>query len=224
MENSMDNNNQYQIPKQKKSKTSLVIVSVIVSVIVFAAGFTWYSQVQNHKSDLSAKDKQVSDLQQQIRALEKEVETTGDTFDAVKLVGFGKDEEGNDRYIVIQQELDVEKLTGASQGLKDFLKSELKRLQGDVSDSSTEACRENPAGVSVKLIYDDKFAVGGSGACGAGAHILWVKDNGKWVEADGMQHVGFKCSILEKYKVPHQIAGKQCFHEPAENSTKQYSN
>ena len=103
--------------------------------------------------------------------------------------------------VEISSASDIDKLDGASDSFKDFIKDKIKK-----NGNSPSPCG-NAYGIFVKKIYKDQFALGGEGQCG-GAEKLWAKISDQWQEIGGSQQ-GFDCSLLEQYKVPPAIVG-QC--------------
>lgn len=189
------------MPPNKKSGIGKKILMIILALLVLGgvAYGTYYFTKQQAQKDADAA---IAELQQQIEELKtkEELLTKDDSYDSSKLIDYG------DGGITVTKESDLVKLTGASSDFKDFVISEINRLNEEKGPECDTA-----ASVTVLKIYDDSVATAGVGACG-GATELWAKDDGVWMSVDGTQQLGFKCATLERYYVPDVIAGsKYCF-------------
>lgn len=186
--------------KEKRSGKGKKVLTVVF-LFLLLCGVTyvayWYGQEQAQKET----DTEVAELQSQIDKLQKNSEDSsagdGALYDTSKLVAYSDDG------VAITKQADLIKLEGASNEFKQFINTELIKLQNESSDSG---CNQ-PASIGVKKIYDDRVAVGVVGSCG-GAQILWAKDSEKgWIKIGGTQNIGFQCDALIAYRVPQEITG-----------------
>lgn len=129
-------------------------------------------------------------------------------------IDFTKETEGG---LVIVKVADVNAMTNVSSQLKEFLKrtlsDKLAMVQAEPVDAS---CGEPQVTITLKRVYKQQYATGGistsAGDCAyGGAAYLWADVDGGWREIGGTQNDGFGCANLEKYKIPSEIAGTQCF-------------
>jgi hypothetical protein len=97
----------------------------------------------------------------------------------------------------VQSDADIDKLDGAPDSFKDFLKDKFDKNKGEPSPCG------NAYGLFVKKIYQENFALGGESHC-KHTDKLWVKVSDQWSEV-GSTDGDFNCSILEQYKVPSAI-------------------
>ena len=197
-------------PQSTKKKSGIgkkILGALLVLILIGGAGYAGYAYAKNQsQKDADAK---VAELQKQIDELKNVSENsstkTSPTYDANLLIDYGGDG------VVVKKETDTLKLNGASSEFKNFVVSELNKLNKD-KGSECDA----DAGVTVFKIYNDSVAVAGVGACG-GATELWAKDGGTWKSVDGTQNLGFHCATLLNYEVPDTIAGsKYCFDKDGE--------
>lgn len=103
----------------------------------------------------------------------------------------------NSNGLNVQSVADVDKLDGASDSFKDFVKSKVKDHANSPSPCG------NAYGLFVKKIYQDNFAVVDEKQCN-NSEKLWAKISDNWSEIATSQN-GFDCTVLEQYKVPSAI-------------------
>jgi len=96
---------------------------------------------------------------------------------------------------------DLVKLKGAPSDFVDFI--------GQILHDGADPSGECDLTVAVDGIDPATgVAIGSVGGCG-GAEVLWVRWNGRWVEATGTQ-MGWGCVQLEEFRVPRRIAPPTC--------------
>ncbi|MEV7395683.1 hypothetical protein [Aeromicrobium sp. NPDC092404] len=115
------------------------------------------------------------------------------------LIDYGDDE------VTVASAGDVDKLTGAPEDFKAFVVADLQRQQ----DTKDDVCTEKPE-IRVARVDVEGWAAGGTfiPQCG-GSAVLWAKVSGTWQEVWGGQTLP-DCAILEKYRFPATVAGKEC--------------
>lgn len=191
-------------PKKKSGIDKKMLMIILAMLVLGGVAYGTYSftkQQVKKEADATASELQAQ-LDELKKSAAKESSKQGElTYDASKLIDYGEDP------IYIESQSDIVELAGVSDTFKEFISSELFRIN---RESRSNGCNE-AASISLSLIYDDSFATGGTASCG-GAAALWAKDaDGNWSQVSGTQNVGFQCSQLVKYKVPHQVAGKYCW-------------
>jgi hypothetical protein len=175
-----------------------LLLLVVVAIIGFTFWYVWHSRNNANKSFANA-----ANTNQTGNYSKKAPNTKSPAKSPVKvavpsLVNYT---DTNAAGLEVSSESDVDKLDGASDSFKDFIKDKIKK-----NGNSPSPCG-NAYGIFVKKIYKDGFALGGEGQCG-GAEKLWAKVSSQWQEIGGTQQ-GFDCSLLEQYKVPSAII-EQC--------------
>jgi hypothetical protein len=108
----------------------------------------------------------------------------------------------------IHNQADADKLDGAPEGFKRFIGRTAERL----ADGST--CEDGYVGVTVEFLRTDGYAVGGVNECG-GYRALWAVVDGRWKEIAASQEM-WDCAVLERYRVPSEIAGEHCYDYDAQ--------
>ena len=212
MENSMDNNSQYQVPKQKSNK-KIVLVSLSVFfgvVFIGLVGWIVYNIDQNYKNDIASKEQQVTDLQQRLDSLEhsqsanKERQVnTDDQQEYVDLRQNQKDGTG----IVLNTAADIEKLTGVGAELKKYFEENI----GKSVDTPFGGGRQ-PMTFTVDRLYGN-YAVGKM--TGVPAYVAWgpKASNGAIDRVAGTQNLGMDCDALSAAKVPKELVDSKCLVE-----------
>jgi hypothetical protein len=186
--------------KTQKGFASLesLLILVIFVLIAFTGWFVWHARSQANKTlndTLSSGQSLASHNAKKKSNVAAPVKKTAVQPSLVNYTAT------NAAGVELGSESDVDKLDGASDSFKDFIKDKIKK-----NGSSPSPCG-NAYGIFVKKIYKDNFALGGEGQCG-GAEKLWAKVSAQWQEIGGSQQ-GFDCSLLEQYKVPPAIVD-QC--------------
>jgi hypothetical protein len=166
-----------------------LLILVIIVIIAGTGWYVWHSKSQADKnlnaavnssqSSPNRSKKTASSLPKKINA---PATVDYDTVDAPSGVG-------------ITSASDVDKLDGASNSFKDFVKDK-------VAKHSPSPCG-NAYGLFVKKIYKDQFALGGENDC-KHTDKLWAKVSDAWKEI-GSTDQNFDCSLLDQYKVPAAI-------------------
>jgi hypothetical protein len=186
-----------------------LLILVILAIIVFTGYFVWHSRSQANKALNDA-----ASLNQGSLGTSKKKSNNTPTVSGTKkktnpapLINYSTT--GSTVGVAVTSEGDVDKLTGASDDFKDFIKDKIKKNGHNPSPCG------NAYGLTVKEILNNSFAVGGEGQCG-GTEKLWAKVASQWQEVGATQDSGFACSILKQYKVPSAIAGKVCLSDKGE--------
>lgn len=99
----------------------------------------------------------------------------------------------------------ADSLPKASADFKQFIATELKRLQ----DESGDECTNKPQ-IRVSKLQTAGWASGGvfTPECG-GYSVLWAKTGGEWAQVWGGQQL-VDCDTLMRYKFPVSVAGTSC--------------
>lgn len=139
-----------------------------------------------------------SSAQQKPRQLPAEQETT------VSMLQYGSG-------VAVSMQSDLAKLTNAPASFKSYLNG---LLEPATTSSTDDGCTFE---ITVKSIYKQQFAVGGTHStgpgCGSGFATLWGDVDGSWKKIAGSQESAFGCDNLVKYKVPSKIAGQTCIND-----------
>jgi hypothetical protein len=175
-----------------------LLLLVIVVMVAFTGWFVWHARSQANKT---LNDTLSSGQSLASHNAKKKTATTAPVKKAAtpNLINYSTTSAAEG--LQVSSTADVDKLQGASDDFKDFIKDKIKK-----NGNSPSPCG-NAYGIFVKKIYKDQFALGGEGQCG-GAEKLWAKISDQWQEIGGTQQ-GFDCSLLEQYKVPSAIV-EQC--------------
>jgi hypothetical protein len=184
----------------KKQSGFAVIEGLLILIIIAILGFTsWYVWHARSQADKTLNDTLNSGQSVPNHSSKKKADTAGQDnktgVAAPRLVNYATTP--NSTGVEISSASDIDKLDGASDSFKDFIKGKINK-----NSNSPSPCG-NAYGIFVKKIYKDEFALGGEGQCG-GAEKLWAKISDEWQEIGATQQ-GFDCSLLEKYNVPSAI-------------------
>lgn len=105
--------------------------------------------------------------------------------------------------VEVRDRADADELEGAPEEFKQFVAS---TAEGLVEKADCDAAS---VGVSVKTLRTDGFALGVVNDCGAYI-ALWAVVDGAWKEIQGTQDF-WRCQILERHRVPSDVAGADCY-------------
>jgi hypothetical protein len=179
----------------------MLLLLILVAIIGFTGWFVWHARSQANKSlsDTLSSGQSLPSYNSKKKTVP--AVTTPKKTVAPKIVNYSTPT--SQTGVEISSEADVDKLDGASDSFKDYVKEKFKK-----HGNSPSPCG-NAYGLTVKAILNDSFAVGGEGQCG-GAEKLWAKVASQWQEIGATQDSGFACDILKQYNVPSAIAGKVC--------------
>jgi uncharacterized protein (UPF0333 family) len=185
--------------KKQKGFASLesLLILVIIVMIVFVGWFVWHARSQ---ADKSLNDTLSSAQSQASHKSKKQV--TAPAKKAVaqpKIVTFTSTSNSNGTELTSPS--DIDKLDGASDTFKDFVKDKVNKGKAAPSPCG------NAYGLFIQKIYKDQFALGAESQC-KHTDKLWAKVSDQWTEISSTD-TKFDCSILEQYKVPVAIVD-QC--------------
>jgi hypothetical protein len=168
-----------------------LLLTVLITIIGFTLWYVWHSN-NNAKKALDS----AASLNQSIKTTKKSNSASSKKTSTPSVINYtAKSANG----VTVAGDSDIDKLSGASDSLKDFLKS-------DLHGHKHGPCG-NAYGLFVKRIWNDKFAVGGvlGGETDCkNTNKLWAQVSAQWKEI-GSTTDNFDCSILEQYKVPSAI-------------------
>lgn len=122
--------------------------------------------------------------------------------------------DGNSPGVFVEKSADVAELRGAPDDFRAFIGTTIQQVLDDSS------CTDGAVGVSVKAVRSDGFASGGVNDCG-GYAALWAVVDGSWKEIEGAQEL-WDCAVLERFKVPSDIAGDACYDYDGDNKQHDY--
>jgi uncharacterized protein (UPF0333 family) len=185
--------------KQQKGFASLesLLLLVIVVMVAFTGWFVWHARSQANKTlnDTLSSGQSLASHNAKKKAPAPAKKTTSQQ----NLVNFTSTSNSNGTELA--SAADVDKLDGASDSFKDFVKDKVNKGKAEPSPCG------NAYGFFVQKIYKDQFALGAESHC-KHTDKLWAKVSDKWTEV-GSTDTSFDCSILEQYKVPSAIV-EQC--------------
>jgi hypothetical protein len=174
-----------------------LLILVIVIMIAAIGWFVWHSRQQADKSYDAASNLSVSASASKKKATPASTSSTSQ-ISTKNLISYTGNNSSSG--IAVQSASDIDKLEGASDSFKDFIKDKLNK-----NNNSPSPCG-NAYGLFVKKIYQDMFALGDEKQCN-NTEKLWAKVSDVWSEI-GSTQTNFDCSLLEKYAVPSAIVEK----------------
>jgi cytoskeletal protein RodZ len=178
-----------------------LLLIVVVGIIVFTGWFVWHARSNATKNlNNAANTNQTGNFTKKTPDTSQKTKKTAKVT-SPSLINYASTSTSTG--IALSSDADIDKLDGASDSFKQFIKDKI-----DKNSKEPSPCG-NAYGLTVKEILNDSFAVGGEGQCG-GAEKLWAKVADQWQEIGATQQADFACSVLTQYKVPSAIAGKVC--------------
>jgi hypothetical protein len=193
--------------KKHKREIDYLELSLILIAVILIAFILWF--VRHSRSQAVKSLDNAADSSQLVTGTKKKTENSSQPALHVKKKSIAKPSDAVVSYtsgdngdgIEISGDTDVDKLDGASDSFKDFIKQKI-----DSNGHRPSPCG-NAYGLFVKQIYKDDFAVGSEKQCGD-TQKLWAKISGAWTEIGASQDA-FDCSTWEQYNVPSAIVS-QC--------------
>lgn len=173
-----------------------LLLLIIVAIIAFTGYYVWHSKNNANKSLANAANTNQTgnySKKKTTAALPKKVPTQSSLVNYTSTT--------NNTGTEVSSPADVDKLNGASDSFKDFVKDKINKGKTEPSPCG------NAYGLFVQKIYKDEFALGGESQC-KHTDKLWAKVSDQWTEI-GSTDSKFDCSVLEQYKVPSAIVD-QC--------------
>lgn len=190
----------FQPPRKSRAKKVLKVTLPILLILLVGglAGWKWYGQIQEYKTDKNNSEKHLSELEAKIRDLKSvESETTGGSTNN------GEDVIQND-LVQIKKALTAACVKESGSGYVSSVVSSLDKayLLSNFENSSQKHYNGGFAAIShgcVEAGQADSEAIGGGYVS-----ILKKQPNGTWLEITGTQS-SVACSIVNQYKIPATI-------------------
>lgn len=193
--------------KKHKREIDYLELSLILIALILIGFILWF--VRHSRSQTIRSLDNAADASQLVTGTKKKAESSTQPVSSARkkpaprpsgaVVSYASGDNGDG--VEISGDTDVDKLDGASDSFKVFVKQKID------SNSRRPSPCGNAYGLFVKQIYKDDFAVGAEKQCN-NTQKLWAKISGSWTEIGASQDV-FDCSTLEQYKVPSAIVS-QC--------------
>jgi uncharacterized protein (UPF0333 family) len=169
-----------------------LLLLAIVLLIIGIGWFVWHTKQQADKNYDAA-----SAVNMNTPVSKKTSSATSPSQKSTKSTTVTYTSSDNQNGVPISSDADIDKLEGASDSFKQFIKDKV-----DKNSHSPSPCG-NAYGLFVMKIYKDEFALGNEKQCNS-AQKLWAKVSDQWNEIGSAQD-NFDCTILEQYKVPSAI-------------------
>lgn len=182
-----------------------LLILIVVLLIAFIGWFVWHTKQQADKSLDSASSANFGSISKKKNAAASNPTTLKTKpgqagSQSQSLVSYASPSSSDGQEVTSAS--DVDKLSGAPDNFKDFVKDKINKNGGKPAPCG------NAYGIFVSKIYKDSFALGAESSNCHKTDKLWAMVSNQWQEI-GSTDQEFDCGILEQYKVPSAIVS-QC--------------